>query len=63
MNIYIDRMRLFTAVKEIDIRVRICNNLDLIEQSAFVTIPANRPAARDKNKFQSQMQSVLSNRD
>ena len=30
----------FTVVKEIDIRFRICNNLDLIEHSAFVTIPA-----------------------
>ena len=32
----------FTVVKEIDGRFRICNNLDLIEHSAFVTTPANR---------------------
>ena len=30
----------FTVAKEIDTRFRICNNLDLIEHSAFVTTPA-----------------------
>ena len=36
----------FTVVKEIDVRFRICNNLGLIGHSVFVTIPTSRVRTR-----------------